>query len=123
MSREPHEKPAPHRASPLPRPPRLPGITPAEIPADAGNQDTLTLHHQRTNRVSDPQITCTKCGTEIKLTESLAAPLIVAARKQFEAQLAAKEADVQPPRSAAASICKTISPSSAKPSTSRSRPS
>jgi hypothetical protein len=43
--------------------------------------------------VSDPQITCTKCGTEIKLTESLAAPLIVAARKQFEAQLAAKEAD------------------------------
>ncbi len=43
--------------------------------------------------MSDPQITCTKCGTEIKLTESLAAPLIVAARKQFEAQLAAKEAD------------------------------
>lgn len=92
MSREPHEKPASFRASPLPRPPRLPGITPAEIADEAGNRDTLKLHHQRTNRVSDPQITCTKCGTEIKLTESLAAPLIVAARKQFEAQLAAKEA-------------------------------
>ncbi|QAU44344.1 DUF2130 domain-containing protein [Bradyrhizobium guangzhouense] len=43
--------------------------------------------------MSDPQITCTKCGTEIKLTESLAAPLIVAAREQFEAQLAAKESE------------------------------
>jgi hypothetical protein len=43
--------------------------------------------------VTDPQITCTNCGTEIKLTESLAAPLVAASRKQFEAQLAAKEAD------------------------------
>ena len=43
--------------------------------------------------MSDPQIICTNCGTEIKLTESLAAPIIAAARKQFDAQLAAKEAD------------------------------
>jgi hypothetical protein len=43
--------------------------------------------------VNDPQINCSNCGTEIKLTESLAAPLIAAARKQFEAQLGAKEAD------------------------------
>jgi len=93
MNRDSTEKPAPFRASPLPRAPRLPGITPPPPPDEAGNKDTLTVHHQRTDRVSDSQITCTKCGTEIKLTESLAAPLIVAARKQFEAQLAAKEAD------------------------------
>ena len=43
--------------------------------------------------MSDPQIICTNCGTEIKLTESLAAPIVAASRKQFEAQLAAKEAD------------------------------
>jgi len=43
--------------------------------------------------VTDPQIVCPNCRTEIKLTESLAAPLIAASRKQFEAQLAAKEAD------------------------------
>ena len=43
--------------------------------------------------MTDPQIVCPKCSTEIKLTESLAAPMIAASRKQFEAQLAAKEAD------------------------------
>jgi hypothetical protein len=43
--------------------------------------------------VTDPQIVCPNCRTEIKLTESLAAPLIAETRRQFEAQLAAKEAD------------------------------
>jgi hypothetical protein len=43
--------------------------------------------------VTDPQIICTNCGTEIKLTESLAAPIVAASRKEFEGQLAAKEAD------------------------------
>ena len=60
MNRDPNEKPASFRASPLPRAPRLPGITPPPAPDDAGNKDTLTLHHQRTDRVSDPQITCTQ---------------------------------------------------------------
>jgi hypothetical protein len=41
----------------------------------------------------DPQIICPQCSTPIKLTESLAAPLIAQTRKQFEAQLASKEAD------------------------------
>ncbi|WP_334366907.1 DUF2130 domain-containing protein [Bradyrhizobium sp. AZCC 1578] len=45
--------------------------------------------------MSDPQIVCPSCHTEIKLTESLAAPMIAATRKQFEAQLAAKEADFE----------------------------
>src|ERR1019366_4968427 len=43
--------------------------------------------------MSDPQIVCTQCSTPIKLTESLAAPLIAQTRKQFEQQLASKEAD------------------------------
>jgi hypothetical protein len=34
-----------------------------------------------------PIITCPNCGTEIKLTESLAAPLIAETRKQFEIKL------------------------------------
>jgi hypothetical protein len=38
--------------------------------------------------VTDPQIVCPNCHTEIKLTESLAAPLIAETRRQFEAQLA-----------------------------------
>ena len=43
--------------------------------------------------MTDPKIVCPECSTEIRLTESLAAPLIAETRKQFEAQLAAKEAD------------------------------
>ena len=43
--------------------------------------------------MNDPQIVCPNCRTEIKLTESLAAPLLADARRQFEQQLAAKETD------------------------------
>ena len=43
--------------------------------------------------MSDPQIICPQCSTPIRLTESLAAPLIAQTRKQFEQQLASKEAD------------------------------
>jgi hypothetical protein len=71
----------------------LPGITPRPGPSDVENPDTIKTHHHRTDTVSDLQIICTTCGTEIKLTESLAAPIVAASRKQFEAQLAAKEAD------------------------------
>ena len=44
--------------------------------------------------MSDPQISCPNCGHEIKLTESLAAPLIEATRKRFQDQLAIKDAEV-----------------------------
>jgi hypothetical protein len=43
--------------------------------------------------MSEPQIVCPQCGTPIKLTESLAAPLIAESRQKFEHQLAQKEAD------------------------------
>src|SRR5205085_1658035 len=39
-------------------------------------------------------ITCPKCRTEIKLTESLAAPLIADTRKHYEEELAKKEVEV-----------------------------
>ncbi|MFT3878390.1 MAG: DUF2130 domain-containing protein [Gemmatales bacterium] len=45
--------------------------------------------------MTDPTITCPQCKTDIKLTESLAAPLLEATRKQFEKQLAVKESEYQ----------------------------
>jgi hypothetical protein len=44
--------------------------------------------------MSEPTITCPNCKAEIKLTESLAAPLIQALRAQYEEKIARKEADV-----------------------------
>ncbi len=44
--------------------------------------------------MNEPTITCPNCKTEIKLTESLAAPLVEATRQQYERKLAQKEADV-----------------------------
>lgn len=42
----------------------------------------------------DPTVICPKCKTEIKLNESLAAPLVEATRREFERQLAAKDEEV-----------------------------
>ena len=44
--------------------------------------------------MNEPTIICPNCRTEIKLTESLAAPLIEATRKDFEQRLAQKESDI-----------------------------
>lgn len=44
--------------------------------------------------MTEPTIVCPNCKTEIKLTESLAAPLIAATRQQFEQQLAQKDSDI-----------------------------
>lgn len=43
---------------------------------------------------SEPTIICPSCKAEIKLNESLAAPLIEATRRDFEKRLAQKDADV-----------------------------
>jgi hypothetical protein len=43
--------------------------------------------------VTDPQIVCPNCRTEIRLTEQLAAPLIAETRRKFDQQLAAREAE------------------------------
>ncbi|GAB1716945.1 MAG: hypothetical protein NTAFB05_19870 [Nitrobacter sp.] len=57
------------------------------------NPATFGTDMHRTNAVTEPQIVCPNCHAEIKLTESLAAPLVAETRRQFEQQLAAKEAD------------------------------
>jgi hypothetical protein len=44
--------------------------------------------------MNEPTITCPNCKSEIKLTESLAAPLIEATRLQFEHTIAEKEAQI-----------------------------
>ena len=44
--------------------------------------------------MTEPTITCPHCKTEIKLTESLAAPLLASTRLQFEKQLAQKDSDI-----------------------------
>jgi hypothetical protein len=44
--------------------------------------------------MTEPTITCPACGREIKLTESLAAPLIESTRRDFEQRLAKKDAQV-----------------------------
>jgi hypothetical protein len=43
--------------------------------------------------MNDPTITCPNCKTEIKLTESLAAPLLESTRQQYERRLADKETE------------------------------
>lgn len=45
--------------------------------------------------MAEPTIICPSCKTEIRLTESLAAPLIASTRKQFEQQLAQKDSDIE----------------------------
>ena len=43
---------------------------------------------------SDPTITCPHCKTEVRLTESLAAPLVEATRVQYEAKLQTERASI-----------------------------
>lgn len=42
----------------------------------------------------EPTINCPQCGTEIKLTESLAGPLLDSTRREYEQRLAKKDADM-----------------------------
>jgi len=44
--------------------------------------------------MAEPTIVCPKCKTEIKLTESLAAPLIESTRLQYEQKLAQKDSEI-----------------------------
>ena len=50
--------------------------------------------HDARPSMNEPTIICPNCKTEIKLTESLAAPLIEATRQRYEQKIAQKEADV-----------------------------
>jgi hypothetical protein len=50
--------------------------------------------------MTEPTIICPNCKTEIKLTESLAGPLLEATRRDFERRLALKESDISTRESA-----------------------
>lgn len=45
--------------------------------------------------IAEPTITCPNCKSEIKLTESLAAPILETARLEFQERLAAKDEEIQ----------------------------
>jgi hypothetical protein len=51
-------------------------------------------HQDRTMTVTEPTITCPNCRTRIPLTESLAAPVIQATEKRYEALLAQKNREI-----------------------------
>jgi hypothetical protein len=44
--------------------------------------------------MAEPTVICPQCKSEIKLTESLAAPLLESVRRQYEQRLAQKDADI-----------------------------
>jgi len=44
--------------------------------------------------MSEPTVICPQCGNEIKLTESLAAPLLASIRQEYEQRLTQKDADM-----------------------------
>lgn len=57
--------------------------------SESGNLD----HEPMKDHMSEPTIICPNCRTEIKLTESLAAPLIESTRREYEKRLAQKDAE------------------------------
>lgn len=44
--------------------------------------------------MADPTITCPNCGTDIKLTEGITAQLFAATKKECDAKLAARNAEI-----------------------------
>ncbi len=44
--------------------------------------------------MTEPTITCQNCGTKIKLTESLVAPLLATTKQKYESKLSAKNAEI-----------------------------
>ena len=64
-------------------------------PAEAGVilRTIQFLYTHQGEPMTEPTITCPNCKTEIKLTESLAAPIIESTRREYERLLAQKDAD------------------------------
>lgn len=54
----------------------------------------MNLKATATHAAHEPTLNCPNCNHEIKLTESLAAPLIEETRRRFQEQLASKDAEV-----------------------------
>jgi hypothetical protein len=58
--------------------------------------------------MKEPTITCPSCKADIKLTESLAAPLVESTRRQFQEQLDQKESEIRKREEAVANAQKSI---------------
>ncbi|MFX9008164.1 hypothetical protein ABTN33_19900, partial [Acinetobacter baumannii] len=54
----------------------------------------MNLKTSAANLTHEPTLLCPNCSHEIRLTESLAAPLIEETRQRFQDQLASKDAEV-----------------------------
>ncbi|MCP3475869.1 hypothetical protein NLM33_37110 [Bradyrhizobium sp. CCGUVB1N3] len=54
----------------------------------------MNLNATAAHATHEPTLHCPNCNHEIKLTESLAAPLIEETRRRFQEQLANKDAEV-----------------------------
>jgi len=54
----------------------------------------LAARSRREEAMAEPMIVCPKCGAEIKLTESLAAPLVEATRLEYQQLLQKKEDEI-----------------------------
>src|SRR6516225_8432583 len=54
----------------------------------------ILARHPKASIMTEPTLTCPTCRTEIKLTESLAAPLTANTRKHYEDQIARQEAGI-----------------------------
>ena len=59
-----------------------------------GDGTEITPCRDVTSRMTDPTIICPHCKSEIKLTDSLAAPLIESTRREYEQRLKQKDAQV-----------------------------
>ena len=53
----------------------------------------MSMNIGMTEHIHEGHITCPKCGHQIPLTESIAAPLLEAERRDFERKLAAREVE------------------------------
>lgn len=54
----------------------------------------MTFHATAASSAHEPTLHCPNCNHEIRLTESLAAPLLAETRQRFQEQLANKDAEV-----------------------------
>lgn len=54
----------------------------------------MTFRATAAGAAQEPTLHCPNCNYEIRLTESLAAPLLVETRRRFQEQLANKDAEV-----------------------------
>lgn len=80
------------RPGSLPLRPRIPSTVSGQLPKATASRDSGS-ESPRASRTITPQIACPTCGTEIKLTESLAEPLVAEARQHFKQELAKREVE------------------------------